>query len=180
MKNNYIIALDSLASGITTYNWLVKKDFFEMFENTDISDSDLKVDVKIEKSGDYLGLYINTDGFIVSSCDRCLDDLRLDIENAIFFRIKFGEKENIEENMLSFSEEGETEVIYLDIDNTEIDLSQIIYDYICTSLPIQNVHSAGECNEETLKYLCKEDNLIENTSSGNTPFADLQGILNKK
>ena len=36
-----------------------------------------------------------------------------------------------------------------------LDLNQDIYDYVCTSLPMQRFHPDGECNEATIKYLSK-------------------------
>ncbi|MBQ9475807.1 MAG: hypothetical protein IJU69_06110 [Bacteroidales bacterium] len=39
--------------------------------------------------------------------------------------------------------------------NDGTDLNQDIYDYVCTSLPLQRVHPEGGCNPETLKYLNK-------------------------
>lgn len=44
--------------------------------------------------------------------------------------------------------------VFFDEDDT-LDLSQDIYDYVCTSLPIQRVHNEGECDPETIKYLNK-------------------------
>jgi len=40
-------------------------------------------------------------------------------------------------------------------ENEDEDLSQDIYDYVCTSLPLQRVHPENECNPEVLKYLSK-------------------------
>lgn len=40
-------------------------------------------------------------------------------------------------------------------EDSELDLSQDIYDFVCISLPMQKVHLEGECNPEALKYLNK-------------------------
>jgi uncharacterized metal-binding protein YceD (DUF177 family) len=40
-------------------------------------------------------------------------------------------------------------------EDDELDLSQDVYDYVCTSLPLQRMHPEGECNQETTKYLSK-------------------------
>ena len=49
-------------------------------------------------------------------------------------------------------QEGEREVIFVPEDNADLDMSQIIYDYVCLSLPMQRCHEEGECNPEAMKY----------------------------
>lgn len=68
-------------------------------------------------------------GTVTVPCDRCLDELELEVETG-------------------FSE------VYTP-DTAELDLSQDVYDYVCTALPLQRVHPEGECNPETIKFLCK-------------------------
>ena len=40
-------------------------------------------------------------------------------------------------------------------DEDVFDLTQDLYDFICTSLPMRRVHPEGECKAETVKYLSK-------------------------
>ena len=52
------------------------------------------------------------------------------------------------------AEEGVSdEVILLDGSSSEIDLGQIIYDYVNLSLPIKKVHPDGECDPEMMEKL---------------------------
>ena len=57
-------------------------------------------------------------------------------------------------------EDGADEVILLDSSSADIDLSQIIYDYVNLSLPIKKVHPDGQCDPvmmEKLKDILKTE-----------------------
>ena len=75
------------------------------------------------------------------------------------------------------------EVIYLPESEGEYDLSQVVYDYICTSLPVQRVHPDGLCNTEVMKYLNSEEvNEYDDESKHDVtnPFASLKSLLENK
>ena len=86
--------------------------------------------------------------------------------------VKFGDSESSEEN-----QDGEREVIFLPVDNTEFDVKQVVYDYVCLSLPLQRVHEDGKCNPEALKYLegCEVVEVSEDADKN--PFAALKGLF---
>ncbi len=71
------------------------------------------------------------EGSVTVACDRCLEDLDIPVETSF------------EE---SYVPEGD-----------ELDLSQDVYDFICIALPLQRVHPEGECNQETVKFLSKDE-----------------------
>ena len=45
-------------------------------------------------------------------------------------------------------------------------MSQIVYDYICLSLPLQRVHEEGECNPEVMARLSGEESPAANPFKG--------------
>ena len=125
----FIVKLNGLASGRTVFNWKADVKFFEQFDNTDILAADLDVTAKVVNHGVTVDVECSVEGKVTVPCDRCLDDLELDVET-------------------SFSE------VYTPEDSS-LDLSQDIYDYVCTALPLQRVHPEGECNPVTIKFLSK-------------------------
>ena len=125
----FIVKLNGLASGRTVFNWKADVKFFEQFGNTDILAADLDVTAKVVNHGVTVDVECSVEGKVTVPCDRCLDDLELDVET-------------------SFSE------VYTPEDSS-LDLSQDIYDYVCTALPLQRVHPEGECNPVTIKFLSK-------------------------
>ena len=125
----FIVKLNGLASGRTVFNWKADVEFFEQFGNTDILAADLDVTAKVVNHGATVDVECGVEGKVTVPCDRCLDDLELDVET-------------------NFSE------VYTP-DDSSLDLSQDIYDYVCTALPLQRVHPEGECNPVTIKFLSK-------------------------
>ena len=80
-------------------------------------------------------------------CDRCLADLKIPVDIQVPFSVMFS----------SYAEDAEEgvsdEVILLDGSSSEIDLGQIIYDYVNLSLPIKKVHPEGGCDPVMMEKL---------------------------
>ena len=123
MNDNFIIPLNGLAAGETRFSWHAGKEFFDSFENTEILDADIDIEVRVEKSGRYLGVDCEVEGEVTVECDRCLEDLEMPIDTNIALSVKYGEEENLEEH-----QEGEREIIFIPEDSAEFDMSQIRYD----------------------------------------------------
>ena len=69
--------------------------------------------------------------------------------------------------------------VHLPEDDADLDLSQIVYDYLCLALPPQRFHPDGECNPEVLKYLADGIKVEGKDKTGN-PFSVLEGFLADK
>ena len=172
MNDNFIIPLNGLAAGETRFSWHAGKEFFDSFENTEILDADVDIEVRVEKSGRYLGVDCEVEGDVTVECDRCLEDLEMPVDSHIALSVKYGEEENQEEH-----QEGEREIIFVPQDSAEFDMSQIIYDYICLALPIQRVHEEGGCNPETVKFY--DAPIVSESQEGEqaSPFAALKDMF---
>ena len=107
----------------------IGKEFFEGFGNTEILDADLSVRAVIIPHGITVDVECESDGTVTVPCDRCLDPLELEVETG------FTE---------TYTPEGD-----------ELDLSQDVYDFVCTALPLQRVHPEGDCDPQTIKFLSK-------------------------
>ncbi len=147
MNERFIIPLNGLTAGENMFSWQAGKEFFESFENTEILDAHLDADVRVEKSGRYIGVDCDVRGEVTVECDRCLDELDMPVDVEIRLSVKYGSEESSEE-----PQPGEREVIFVPDTDAELDMSQIIYDYVCLSLPMQRMHRPGECNPEAMKY----------------------------
>ena len=174
MKDDFIVPLNGLAQGKTEFFRSVGKEFFERFGNSEILAAGLDVRVVIEKSSRFIGVDCEIQGDVTVTCDRCLGDLRLPVSTGFALSVKFGDPD------MAGEAEGEREIVVLPVTDTDLDLSQTVYDYICLSLPVQRVHEDGECDPETVRFLSSEDDeeLIQKDSS--TPFAGLGDLLGMK
>ena len=146
MNDNFIIPLNGLAAGKNEFFVHAGKEFFEGFENEEILDADLQIRILVEKSGRYIGIDCDIEGDVTVECDRCLEQLRMPVDEQVRLSVKFGEEES------EIGQDAEREVIFVKEDDTELDMSQIVYDYACLALPMQRMHEEGECNPETIKY----------------------------
>ena len=172
---DYVISLNGWAAGEREFRWPVETEFFQKFGNTEILDAVLEVHARAVKSGHYIGIDLDIQGSVTVPCDRCLEDLKLPVEAHPSFSVKFGEEASSEEEM----REGTREIIFLSASDADLDLRQVIYDYVCLALPMQRVHAEGECNPDTVRFLGHEP---ENEEAGdtNSPFAALKGLFDEK
>ena len=173
MNERFIIPLNGLTAGENMFSWQAGKEFFESFENTEILDAHLDADVRVEKSGRYIGVDCDVRGEVTVECDRCLDELDMPIDVEIKLSVKYGSEEPSEE-----SQTGEREVIFVPDTDAELDMSQIIYDYVCLSLPMQRTHAPGGCNPLAMKYYsAPEGHDVFNEEGEMNPFSALKDMF---
>ena len=173
MNDNFAIPLNGLTAGENVFSWQIGKEFFDSFENSEILDAHLDADVRVEKSGRYIWVDCDVRGEVVVECDRCLDDLDMPIDVEIRLSVKYGSEESAEENR-----PGEREVITVPDTDAELELSQVIYDYVCLALPMQRTHASGECNPDTMRYYVTSESFgNQEEDDGENPFAALKDIF---
>ena len=148
--NQYIVHFTGLKDGKHDFSFEIGKDLFTFYENKDIIDAHITATAIFEKKPSHLSFHFNLKGKIKTTCDRCLEELEIEVEDSPELYINFGESTSditdIDDTMiLSRSEDS-------------IDLSKHFYDYIIINLPIQKIHSVDDngestCNPEMLKKL---------------------------
>ena len=157
---------------MTEFSWQAGKEFFDSFENSEILDAHLDADVSVEKSGRYIGVDCDVRGEVTVECDRCLDELDMPVDVEIRLSVKYGSEESSED-----PQQGEREVIFIPETDAEMDMSQIIYDYVCLSLPMQRMHDEGECNPEVMKRYGAPEETEVSQEEGVSPFSALKGMF---
>lgn len=116
-------------------NWVLGDDYFEVLEDADIQSGNVRVGVSLQKAENYFDMEINVEGFVIVTCDRCLDDMEQSIKSDNRFIVKLG---------IENSEDDDT--ITVEENEGILDLSWIIYESIALSVPIKHVHAPGKCN----------------------------------
>ncbi|MBO5418516.1 MAG: DUF177 domain-containing protein [Bacteroidales bacterium] len=172
MNERFIIPLNGLAAGENLFFWKAGKEFFDSFENSEILDAHLDADVRVEKSGRYIGVDCDVTGAVVVECDRCLDELDMPVDVEIRLSVKYGSEDSSEE------QSSDREIVFIPETDAELDMSQIIYDYVCLSLPMQRVHPEGSCNPEAMKYFCSPVGCDEGAEKcDSNPFSALKDMF---
>lgn len=118
----------------------------------DIKDIEANVTIKLEKHESFFELHFDIDGFIITPCDRCGDDFKLGLWDEFDLIIKLSDAENVE------NEEEDADVVFWPRNETVMDISKWLYEFLILSIPLQRVHpntASGEsgCNQEALKLL---------------------------
>lgn len=135
------VAGKTLSKGKHLYDFHLGKDFFDLFENTEVLDSELTVAVQIEIAEERkLGISVKIEGYVVLLCDRCLERLSIPV---------------------SFTGElNEEEMEECSNDHTgQLDFTQYVYDNVYLAIPIQRVHeSEKDCDPEMLR-IWKDNNI---------------------
>lgn len=151
---DYKIPFKGLDNGSHQFKFNVDDKFFVQFEESDIKQGKLVVDIELIKRSTGLEVFFDISGIVVALCDRCLDDLDCTIKynGKIFF--EFG----------SQNEEISDELVMLSQSEDNLELDSYIYEFINLSLPIQKFHPDDKdgyslCNPDMLTKL---DNIVVN------------------
>ena len=170
----FIIPLSDWAAGERSYRFHAGIEFFQAFDNTEILDADVLVEAVVSKQGGHkVEADLHLKGTVTVPCDRCLDPLVLPVEENPSFSVRFDVPEAAD-----LSEDGK-EVLPLSGANADLDLSQVVYDYVCLSMPLQRVHPEGGCNQATVRFLSQEERRNEEAAPS-SPFAALKGLFDSK
>lgn len=157
-----------MSSGKHGLDYELDGSFFKAFGNQDIKDASISVHVEVEKESLYLGVECSMTGEVVVECDRCLDDLSLDVDIVKNLTVKFTRVEE---------EPEDDEIIILDKGESVLDLDQFVYDHICLSLPLQKVHPEGQCNAQMLAKLSELNGASHEDKDEGNPFSGLKDLL---
>ena len=162
----FLIPFAGLKTGTHKYHFSISKEFLSHFNFSDIEDLCGELNFSLDKQTALLTLNFEWKGTIKTLCDRCGDDLELPINSTQELFIKFG-PEPREEN---------EKIIIISTDETEIDISQYIYEFITFAIPFKKAHPQGKCNKESLKKL----NEIKSTEKKKTIDPRWQELLKIK
>ena len=167
-----IIPLNGWAAQKQEFLFKAGVEFFQAFENEEIKDADVNVVCQAAKRGTDILLDLEISGSVTVVCDRCLDNLSLPVETdaELILRTREGGEE---------SADGR-EVLVHEPSDKEVDLGQVVYDYVCLSLPMQRVHPEGGCNPDVVRFLATETaapSKAAEPQEDNNPFSVLKGLF---
>ena len=127
--------------GTHEFEFKLDKAFFEVIDQSLIEDGEVMVKLKWEKKETMMVAFFELKGVVFTACDRCNDPISVPIEGQYKLIYKFGTEESDDENL-----------IVLEPESIEVDLTDQLYEFSAVSLPNRIIHPAGECNEEMMKY----------------------------
>lgn len=140
-KSQYIIDLKTIKTESQSFEYDLDNDFWASIEDGLISQGNVHAKAVIEQKSHFYTLNIQIDGIVQVPCDRCLDNLDVEVKKEENFVVKVGDE-------IDYSDE----IIYVDADE-QLDLAVLFYETTALSLPIVCVHEEGKCNAEMIEIL---------------------------
>nr|WP_321453825.1 DUF177 domain-containing protein [uncultured Carboxylicivirga sp.] len=154
---DYDIPFRGLKEGLHEFNYEIGESFFKLFEQPLVENGNVKATVELKKSSALMTLSFDVKGEVESICDHCLGTLNLEVNYQSQVYLKFGEE----------YDEPTDEIIVLPHEAYEVNVAQLLYEFICVGLPIRHVHPEDEegnltCDPEMITQL--NEYLVEETS----------------
>lgn len=152
----YNIAFKGLSQGKHNYEFDIDNKFFAEFDGGIVEEGKVKVILTLEKQSSLMILWFEVNGFVQVQCDRCLEGYDQPINGKERIFVKFGEKEYTEGD----------DVIWVSTNDYQLNVAQLIYEFIGLAIPIKKVHPDDEngkstCDPEMIeklsKYLIREN-----------------------
>lgn len=170
----YSIPLAGLKQGISEYSFVAGNEFFDSFESSEIKKGNVDIHLTLHKNPGSLSLDLSISGNVEVSCDRCLGLYDEYIEHEVTLYAQF-------ESRLDYEED---DIFVLPHGTDELNITQIIYDYILLSLPIRRVHPDNEkgeslCDKEMIEKLNELKIRDESETEIDPRWSDLKKLLNK-
>jgi uncharacterized metal-binding protein YceD (DUF177 family) len=142
----YLIPFVGLKLGKHHFEYQIDNTFFDLFEYDEFQNSDIKVNVVLEKKSNMLEISFKHEGIVNVPCDVTGEDFDLPIKSKMKLIVRFGEE---------FNNDNE-ELLILPFGEFEVDIAQYIYEMIVLSVPLRRVHPGvkdGTLESEALKKL---------------------------
>ena len=136
------IDLKGLTDAESVRDFDLDDEFFAALDGSQLEHGSLHVSVSIRKMTGFFELLFRSEGTVIVTCDRCLDDMEQPISAEDRLVVKLGSTN---------SEDDDTVIV--DENEGILDTSWFIYEFIALAIPIQHVHATGKCNPAMTKAL---------------------------
>jgi len=150
----FTIPFVGLKVGEHHFEYDIKQSFFEHFEYEEFNNSNLKVDLILNKKSTLLELNFKISGTVNVNCDLTNEPYDQEIENNFDLVVKFGEEYN-DENI---------DILIIPHGEYEINIQQYIYELIVLAVPNKLIHPGVEDGTLDSEILNKLEELSPKTA----------------
>lgn len=146
VMEEFIIPFKGLSTGGHRFEFSIDDTFFENFDFFESEKGQITVGLDLSIETNLLDLHFEMAGFVSLACDRCLDRFEYPVDGNFRLIVKFGD---------AFREESD-DVIIIPLNESRLDVSQFLFEYINLMLPIKRVHQdQNDCNLQVIEQLEK-------------------------
>ena len=142
------VQFTGLKLGKHSFDFHVDEAFFEKLEYSQVKKGEVEVELVLDKKSTMMVLDFQLNGWVAESCDRCTAEYQQHVTGEHRIYVKFGDE---------YDEQDDT-LLIIPRESYEIDLSQLIYEFIGVNTPLRKVPCEENddrtvCDLETLKVL---------------------------
>lgn len=154
-RREFEIAFVGLKPGIHEYNYEIADRFFETFQQQDFRHCKANVKLLLDKKNGFMLLRFEIGGTLEVTCDRCNNNLPLDLWDEFNITVKMVEDPDVMNN-----QEDDPDVYYISRGESHIDVANWIYEFINLSIPMQKTcgyekMDGPHCNRAAMDVLKK-------------------------
>lgn len=142
--DTFRIDLKGMKEASLSREFYLDNQFFINIDGSEVQKGRVKVALEVKKKAGVYELKFNTKGIVYVPCDRCLDDIDIEIETEDVLPVKLG---------ADYSEEGDTVII--PEEEGVINVAWYLYEFVALAIPMKHVHAPGKCNKEMTSKLNK-------------------------
>lgn len=138
------INLSKITQEPTGFALKLDDNFFQNLEQNEIKGGDIHVDLKVrESAGETFIFNYAIHGTVIVECDRCLDDLALDVDIEETIKVKYEDE----------SDSSSDDIKFIPKNTMTYDASWDVYEIVELALPIQRTHEIEDCNEDMVAHI---------------------------
>ena len=144
----YVIPLSGLQVGVHEFDFQVDSNFFKAFEASPIQNGQIDVHIVSDKRHDLMSVVFDLFGTVETTCDRCLGNFNLAIDDVSDLIFKYGSEESVDPNVVNIPKGSKT-----------LNIAKYIYEFIVLAIPMIKTHDLVEeaCDDKMLNYLSGEE-----------------------
>lgn len=170
--DHFSLPYKGMKDGMHKYRFVADNTYFRCFESSPVSGGNIEIDLEIDKRSNASSLIFDLKGYVDTSCDRCLADIKLPLKGHYTMHVKITSEEVIDEG---------DDIIFLHPDEAKLDLAQVVYEMIVLSLPMIKAFDCQKeqplpCNTDILNKIGEINESLPEPDKGPDIWGDLKNL----
>jgi len=168
--SKYDIPFVGLKAGEHHFYYNIDDDFFELQENKAFKKVAIEIDLQFDKDN-FFQLTFNIGGSVRLDCERCNEEFDLELDAVHYMLVKYNDG-SLE------PKEDDPDVVYIERNDSHINVADLIYEFILLSIPIKRMHPDDEDGNPgcEMKYNAEGEKSEEGNKAVDPRWAALKGL----
>lgn len=146
-RDEFLLRIGGLTNGTHYVSIHCDKSFFDIAQMEELHDGNLDLQIEMEIQDKTVLVNFDFSGYVVATCDRCLDDVNvpMDFKEQIVVKLV--------ENPAAFDNQEDENLWVIGEKEPMIDVFHFVYESILLALPMKIVHPDDENGNSTCNPL---------------------------